>query len=156
MWLVVLKMKLFVYWVIGVRYRFYGWLRSRYENVTPNLCELCSAAANVSQSISTEFCSSATVVPQSKSTEMWSSAAPFDHDLWYFRHWTNEHLTLCCLLAKTCKPAHSSATLESLKSTRSTKLLEKLLTWAAHLQALTGFVRSLNSEVKAFKTVHSI
>ena len=41
-------------------------------------------------------------------------------------------LTLCYLLAKTCKPAHSSATLESLKSTRSTKLLEKLLTWAAH------------------------
>ena len=41
-------------------------------------------------------------------------------------------LTLCYLLGKTYKPAHSSATLESLKSTRSTKLLEKLLTWAAH------------------------
>ena len=37
-------------------------------------------------------------------------------------------LTLCYLLGKTFKPAHSSATLESLKSTRSTKLLEKLLT----------------------------
>ena len=37
-------------------------------------------------------------------------------------------LTLCYLLEKTYKPAHSSATLESLKSTRSTKLLEKLLT----------------------------
>ena len=37
-------------------------------------------------------------------------------------------LTLCHLLGKTYKPAHSSATLESLKSTRSTKLLEKLLT----------------------------
>ena len=37
-------------------------------------------------------------------------------------------LTLCYLLAKACKPAHSSATLESLKSTRLTKLLEKLLT----------------------------
>ena len=36
-------------------------------------------------------------------------------------------LTLCYLLGKTYKPAHSSATLESLKSTRSTKLLEKLL-----------------------------
>ena len=36
--------------------------------------------------------------------------------------------TLCYLLGKTYKPAHSSATLESLKSTRSTKLLEKLLT----------------------------
>ena len=37
-------------------------------------------------------------------------------------------LTLCYLLGKTYKPAHSSATLESLKSTRSIKLLEKLLT----------------------------
>ena len=37
-------------------------------------------------------------------------------------------LTLCYLLGKTYKPAHSSATLDSLKSTRSTKLLEKLLT----------------------------
>ena len=37
-------------------------------------------------------------------------------------------LTLCYLLGKTYKPAHSSATLKSLKSTRSTKLLEKLLT----------------------------
>ena len=37
-------------------------------------------------------------------------------------------LTLCYLLGKTYKPANSSATLESLKSTRSTKLLEKLLT----------------------------
>ena len=37
-------------------------------------------------------------------------------------------LTLCYLLGKTYKPAHSSATLESLKSTRSTTLLEKLLT----------------------------
>ena len=37
-------------------------------------------------------------------------------------------LTLCYLLGKTHKPAHSRATLESLKSIRSTKLLEKLLT----------------------------
>ena len=37
-------------------------------------------------------------------------------------------LTLCYLLGKTYKPAHSSSTLESLKSTRSTKLLETLLT----------------------------
>ena len=41
-------------------------------------------------------------------------------------------LTLCYLLEKTYKPVHGSATLESLKSTRSTKLLEKLLTWAAY------------------------
>ena len=37
-------------------------------------------------------------------------------------------LTLCYLLGKTYKPAHSNANLESLKLTRSTKLLEKLLT----------------------------
>ena len=51
--------------------------------------ELCSSAAVVSQRKSTELCSSVAVVPQSKSTEMWGS--PFDHDLWYFRHQTNEH-----------------------------------------------------------------
>ena len=37
-------------------------------------------------------------------------------------------LTLCYLLEKTYKAAQSSATLESLKSTHSTRLLEKLLT----------------------------
>ena len=47
-------------------------------------------------------------------------------DIFGTRH-TNT-LTLCYLLGKTYKPAHSSATLDSLKSTRSTKLLEKLLT----------------------------
>ena len=41
-------------------------------------------------------------------------------------------LTLCYWSGKTYKPAHSSTTLKSLKSTRSTKLMEKLLTWAAH------------------------
>ena len=88
-----------------------------------------SSAAVVPQSKSTELCSSAAVVPQSKSTELCIARR---------RHWimtcdtfgtgqTNT-LTLCYLLGKTYKPAHSSATLESLKSTRSTKLLEKLLT----------------------------
>ena len=37
-------------------------------------------------------------------------------------------LTLCYLFGKTYKSAHSSATIELLKSTRSTKVLEKLLT----------------------------
>ena len=49
-----------------------------------------SSAAIVPQSKFTEWCSSAAVVPPSKSTEMWSLAAPFDHDLWYFWHRTNE------------------------------------------------------------------
>ena len=43
---------------------------------------------------------SAAVVPQSKSTEMWSSAAPFDHDLWYFRHRTNEHFNSMLFIRK--------------------------------------------------------
>ena len=50
-------------------------------------------------------------------------------------------LTICYLLGKTYKPAHSSATLESLKSTHSTKLLEKLLTRAAHTHSIEGFDR---------------
>ena len=37
---------------------------------------------------------------------------------------------LCYLFGKTYKPAYSSATLKSLKSTHSIKLLKKLLTWA--------------------------
>ena len=43
------------------------------------------------QSKFTELCSLAAVVSQRKSTELCSSAAPLDHDLWYFRHRTNEH-----------------------------------------------------------------
>ena len=31
---------------------------------------------------------------------MWSSAAPFNHDLWYFRHWTNEHLSSMLFIRK--------------------------------------------------------
>ena len=64
-------------------------------------------------------------------------------------------LNLCYLLGKTYKPAHSSATLESLKSTRSTKLLAGKVVDVSRthipLKALTGLVRSLNSDVKAFK-----
>ena len=66
-------------------------------------------------------------------------------------------LTICYLLGKTYKPDQSRATVESLKSTCSTKLLEKLLTWAAHTFHCSCLVRSLNSDVKkAFKTVTSI
>ena len=54
--------------------------------------ELCTSAAVIPQSKSTEMWRSAVaVIPQSKSTEMGSSAVPFHNDLWYFRHWTNEH-----------------------------------------------------------------
>ena len=63
---------------------------------------------------------------------MWGSLAPFDHDLWYFRHQANEHFNSMLFIRKICKLAYSSATLETLKSTHSTKLLETLLTWAAH------------------------
>ena len=87
--------------------------------------ELCSSAAVVSQSKSTELCTSAAVVPQSKST-IWSWLVIFCGT-----RRTNT-LTLCYLWGKTYKPAHSSATIESLKSTRLTKLLETLLTRAPH------------------------
>ena len=49
-------------------------------------------------------------------------------------------LTLCYFLGNTSKPAHSSATLELLKSTCSTKLLEKLLTYM-HTHSIEGFDR---------------
>ena len=89
--------------------------------------ELCSSAAVVRpQSKFTELCSSAAVVSQSKSTEAWRRHLIMTCDIFGTKQ-TNT-LTLCYLLGKTFKPAHSSATLESLKSTRSTKLLEKLLT----------------------------
>ena len=73
--------------------------------------ELCSLAAVVPQSKSTKLCSLAAVVPQSKSTEMWSSGAPFHHDLWYFRHRTNEHFSSMLLIRKNVsspKRCHSS------------------------------------------------
>ena len=65
-----------------------------------------SLAAIVPQSKSTKLCSAAAVVPQSKSTGMWSSEAPFHQD-WYFRHQTNEHLSLSFWFGKTSKPAYS-------------------------------------------------
>ena len=85
----------------------------------------------------------AAVVPQSKFTELYSSAAVVPRvnlprcearrshlivtcDI--FGTGKTNTLTLCYLLGKTYKSAHSSATLESLKPTHSTKLLEKLLT----------------------------
>ena len=67
-------------------------------------------------------------------------------------------LTLCYLLGKSYKPANSSATLELLKSTRSTKITGEVIDVSrTHipLKALAGLVRSLNSYVKAFKTVNS-
>ena len=42
----------------------------------------------------------ATVVPQSKFIEMRSSAAPFHHDMWYFRHRTNEHFRSMLFIRK--------------------------------------------------------
>ena len=84
------------------------------------------------QSKLTELCSSAAVVPQSKSTEKWSSAAPFHHDLWYFRHGTNEHFSFMLFIWKKLINQPTVAPLKSLKSIHSTKLLEKLTTRAAH------------------------
>ena len=61
-------------------------------------------------------------------------------------------LTLCYLLGKTYKLAHSSATLQSLKSTLSTKLLQKLLRCRPHTHSIEGFDRVSAKVVKAFKT----
>ena len=96
--------------------------------------ELCSLAAVVPQSKSTKLCSLAAVVPQSKSNEMWSSGRYFIMTCDIFGTGQTNILALCYLFGKTCKPAYSSATLKSLKSTlswtlHSTKLLKKLLTW---------------------------
>ena len=62
--------------------------------------EMCSYAAVPQSKFTGELCSSAAVIPQSKSSEMWSSAAPFHHDLWYFRHWTNEHFSSMLFIRK--------------------------------------------------------
>ena len=51
-------------------------------------------------------------------------------------------LTLCYLLGKPYKPANSSATLELLKSTRSTTLLQKLsMSREPHTDSTEGFDR---------------
>ena len=95
------------------------------------------------QSKFTELCSSAAVLLQSKFTSC-EAGQPYCHKANLprcearQRHLTmtcdifgtgkTNTFTLCYLLGKTYKSAHSSATLESLKSKRLTKLLEKLLT----------------------------
>ena len=113
------------------------------------------SAARVSQSKSTELCSSAAVVPQSKSTEKWSSAGPFDHDVWYFRHQTNEHFNSILFIRK------NQPTVAPLSSHWNQHARPNY--WRSYwrkphthipLKALTGLVRSLNSDVKAFKTVN--
>ena len=137
--------------------------------------ELCSSAVVVPQSKSTELCSSAAVVPQSKSTELCSSAAVVPQSkstelcIARRRHWimtcdtfgtgqTNT-LTLCYLLVKTHKPAHSSPHSRVTKINTLDQITGKVIDVSrTHipLKALTGLVRSLNSDVKAFKTVNSM
>ena len=110
------------------------------ENVCDSWCMHqigFSSAAVVPRSKFTELCSSATVVSQIARQslchrvnlprcEAWRRHLIMTCDI--FGTGQTNTLTLCYLLGKTYKPAHSSATLESLKSTRSIKLLEKLLT----------------------------
>ena len=63
-------------------------------------------------------------------------------------------LTLCYLLGKTYKPAHSSAILESLKSTRSTKDWKSF--WREpHTHFIKGFDR-VSAKFEVFKTVNSM
>ena len=102
-----------------------------------------SSAVVMPQSKFTELCSSAAVLSQSKFTSC-EARQPLCYKVNLPRYEARRRhltmtcdifgtgqtntLTLCYLLGKTYKSAHSSATLEALKSTRSTKLLEKLLT----------------------------
>ena len=70
----------------------------------------------------------------SNTSLMWRSPSLFHHDLWYFQHQTNEHFSLVYVIysAKLINQP-TAVPLKSLKSTHSAKLLEKLLTWAAHI-----------------------
>ena len=67
-------------------------------------------------------------------------------------------LNLCYLLGKTYKPAHSSATRVTEINTLDQITGKVIDVSRTHipLKPLTGFVQSLNSGVKAFKTVNSI
>ena len=88
-----------------------------------------SSVAVMPQSKFTELCSSAAVLSQSKFTSC-VARQPLCHKVNLPRcEARRRHLTMTCDIFGT---GQSSATLESLKSARSTKLLEKLLTGAAH------------------------
>ena len=80
------------------------WIKPSYissENACYSWCMHQTGLLVVPQSKFTgELWSSAAVIPQSKSTEMLSSTAPFHHDLWYFRHWTNEHFSSMLFIRK--------------------------------------------------------
>ena len=70
----------------------------------------------------------------SNTSRMWRSASLFNHDLWYFQHQTNEHFSSVYVIYSAKLINQSTVVpLKSLKSTHSAKLLEKLLTWAAHI-----------------------
>ena len=93
-----------------------------------NLTEYCSgSAAVVPHKVNLPSCEVAQRPLYHKvSPPRWGSAAPFHLDLWYFRHRTNKHVIYSEKLINqpTVEP------FKSLKSTNSTKLLKKLLTWA--------------------------
>ena len=82
----------------------------------------------------------------SKSSGMWRLAALFHHDLWYFQHQTNEHFSSVYVInwAKLINQP-TEVPLKSLQSTHSTKLLEKVLTWATHTHSTEGFDDSLET-----------
>ena len=114
-----------------------------------------SSAAVIPQSKFTELCSSAAVLSQTKFTN-YVARQPLCHkvNLPRFearrRHLTmtcdifgtgqTNTSTLCYLLGKTYKSAHSSTTLESLKSTRSTNCWKSYLR-EPHTRSIEGFDR---------------
>ena len=93
--------------------------------------------------------SAAAVIPQRKSTEMWSSAAPFHHDLWSFRHWTNEHFSSMLFIRNCDQP--KVAPLKPLKSIHSTKLLETLLRSTQREYSLKPLKHGIVKRILVFK-----
>ena len=64
-------------------------------------------------------------------------------------------LTLCYLLGKTYKPRHSRVTEINTLDQITGKVIDVNRTHIP-LKALTGLVRNLNSDVKAFEKVNSV
>ena len=135
-----------------------------------------SSAAVMPQSKFTELYSSAAVLSQSKFTSC-VARQPLCHKVNLpkreARRQRRRHLTmtcdifgtgqtntstLCYLMGKTYKSAHSSTTLESLKSTRSTNCWKSYLR-EPHTRSIEGFDRvsaKFDTDVKAFKPVNSM
>ena len=77
-----------------------------------------------------------------------SSAAPFDHDLWYFRHQTNEHFNSMLFIRKKLINQPTEAPLSSQWNQHARPNYWKSYWREPHAHSIEGF-GSLNSDVKA-------